>query len=358
VLAAHFKDYAAALAQRGQLVEQIAADKALTPEQLFEQVVHGVYDSKYQCGKTRVLTIDVVEDLTRELTELQLLQAIARSESIELRDIDIRADQALEVARKYRRDWMNRRGQLVDAWRSIAFVADQLQSGLDILFDGDVRNVGDNPFHLRARTGTLEAGVRFDAPLTRLIERNNYREALINYQQARRGYYQFEDSIAQGIRGQLRRVVLNQVNFELQRLAVIQAARQVMLNTFIDQESQRAQTTRATAARDVVQGISDLLNAQNSYMSIWINYEVLRLALDFNLGTMQLDSQGLWIDPGNIGPDYGKYDPWVWRSNPMHDGAPLEEIQGRMTPDGKPVDPIDQLPPPFLLPQPKEAGQP
>jgi hypothetical protein len=354
-LSIHFRAYAESLARRGQIVEELLADAQQTPEQLFEQLVKGVYNPNYQCGQTRILSFDVLEDITRELIELQILQAVARTESIELKDIDIRAEQALEVARKYRRDWMNARAGLVDSYRAVQFVADQLQGSLTLNFAGDIRNVGDNPFNLRSNTGRLLAGVQFDAPLTRLIERNNYREALINYQQARRNYYRFEDQIAQSLRGQLRRVVLNQINFELQRAAVIQAARQVMLNNFIDQESQRAQTTRVTAARDVVQAISDLLNAQNSYMSIWINYEVLRISLDFTLGTMQLDSEGLWIDPGTIGPDYGQYDPWVWRNGEHGDG---HMTAPELLPPGKQEDALHALPPAFLLPAPKEEAAP
>jgi hypothetical protein len=350
ILSGHFNAYAQSLGERGRIVEQLQADKSQTPEQLFEQLVRGVYNPAYVCGETRILTIDIVEDITRELTELQLLQAIARSEAIELQDIDIRADQALEVARRYRRDWMNARGALVDAWRLVQFNADPLQGFLDVFFSGDIANVSDNPFRLRAGNGRLRVGVQFDAPLTRLAERNIYRQALIEYQQARRSYYAFEDGIARGLRATLRTVTTNQINFELQRMAVLQAARQVMLNAFLEQESQRAQTTRVTAARDAVQAISDLLNAQNDFMSFWVNYEVLRLSLDFNLGTMQLDSEGLWIDPGNIGADYGQYDPWLRWQKETHDGLKVEEIGGQTAPHGQRADPIDELPPPFLLP--------
>src|SRR5205807_5291135 len=111
-----------------------------------------------------------------------------------------------------------------------------------------------------------------------------------------------------------------QINFETNRLAVIEAARQVMLNTFIDQETQRTATTRVTAARDAVQGLTDLNNAQNQFMLTFITYEIARLQLDFNMGTMALDEEGLWIDPGKIGPDYGKYDPWLWRNRPGSTG--------------------------------------
>ncbi len=40
--------------------------------------------------------------------------------------------------------------------------------------------------------------------------------------------------------------------------------------------------------------------SQDDFLSIWVSYQVLRLTLDFNLGTMQLDHEGQWIDPGVI----------------------------------------------------------
>jgi hypothetical protein len=341
----HFRGYAQSLDERIRIVDDLAANPNRMPDELFQQLVRGVYDRTYECGETTVLSFDVVEDITRELIELQLLQARARTESIEVEEVDLAAERALEVARRYRRDWMNARATLVDSWRRIQFNADQLQSTLNVVFSGDMINVSDNPFRLRTHTGFLRAGVQFDAPITRMAERNNYRQSLIEYQQARRSFYNFEDNVARQLRGQLRQLTTNEINFELQRLAVLEAARQVILNTFIDLESQATQTTRATAARDVVQALSDLLNAQNNFMSIWLNYEVQRISLDFNLGTMQLDEEGLWIDPGKIGQDYGQYDPWLWRT---HGGAPVgggDEKSG-------PGDRLEELPPAFMLPPP------
>lgn len=314
-LGGNFRGYHASLENRAQLVEELIANPNQTPEQLFEKLVRGVYDPHYECGKTRVITFDVVEDISRELTELLLLQARARTESVELAEVDLAAERALEVARKYRRDWMNARASLVDSWRLVQFNSDQLQSQLDIIFSGDLGNITDNPFKLRSTTGRLRAGVQFDAPITRLSERNTYRQSLIEFQQARRNYYTFEDNVARTLRGQLRSVLTFQLNFELQRLAVNQAARQVILNTFIDREDQRALTTRVTAARDAVQAVNDLLNAQNQFMRVFVTYEVVRMSLDLNLGTMQLDQEGLWIDPVRIGADYGEHDPWLRQFN-------------------------------------------
>jgi hypothetical protein len=379
IIGANFRRYAESLASRGQMVEELLANPPLSPEERFDRIVHGVFNPNFVCGKSSVLSIDVLEDVTRDLVELQLIQAVARAEAIELQDIDIKADQALEVARRYRRDWMNNRAALVDSWRLIQFNADQLQSDLNIRFSGDIGNIGDNPFNLNAATGRLRAGVEFDAPLTRLSERNTYRQALLEYQQARRNYYQFEDTVAQQLRGELRTITTNQINFELQRLAVLEAARQVMLNTFIDQEEQRTLTTRVTAARDAVSALADLLDAQNSFMGFWVNYEVLRRGLDLDLGTLQLDSEGLWIDPGRITEEYGKNDPWLWRTGMCLEGEALPEeiLPGTeerpaesddagaepadgMAPDADEPpapqdferDPVQDLPPPILLPPP------
>jgi hypothetical protein len=349
-LSQNFQGYAQTLADRSRLVDELLQNKEQTPEELFEKLVRGVFNSQYECGKTRVLTMDVVEDINRELIELQLLQAIARTETVELQEVDLRFDQALDVARRYRRDWMNARGALVDQWRLLQFNADRLQATLDIFFSGDISNIGDNPFRLRANTGRLRAGVQFDAPITRLSERNAYRQSLIEYQQARRNFYRFEDQVAQALRGRLRSLTSFEINFELNRLAVLEAARQVMLNTFIDQDAQRTATTRVTAARDAVQALTDLLNAQNQFMLVFISYEVQRLALDFNLGTMQLDSEGLWIDPGRIGTDYGQFDPWLWRSHPSAGGTTAGDGSSETLPPAKRSDPLEQLPPDFMLP--------
>lgn len=352
-LSEKFQSYAQELARRGQLAESLLETKPQDAEQLFKQVVLGLFTPAYECGKTRVLAIDLVEDISRELVELQLLQAVARAESIEINEVDMMADSALEVARKYRRDWMNQRANLVDRWRRLQFLADQLQAELDVFFTGTITNVNDNTFSLRPNTGPLRMGVQFDAPITRLQERNAYRQSLIEYQQARRTYYNFEDGVGLTLRAQLRQLTSFQINFEINRLAVLEAARQVMLNTFIDQESQRTATTRVTAARDVVQALTDLLQAQNNFMLIFISYEVQRLQLDFALGTMQLDTEGLWVDPGKIGPDYGKYDPWLWKDSPGSIGESGQD------PGGKELDrQIDELPPPFLLPTPPGENLP
>jgi len=260
-----------------------------------------------------------LSDLAIGILELSLVQARARADAVTLVPIDLDSSTAFEIAKDYRRDWMNRRAALVDSWRLIEFNADNLESTMDVVFEGDISNAGDNPLDLRDSTGRLRAGIQFDAPITRLDERNTYRQSLIEYQQARRAYYAFRDEVSRGLRGTLRSVVLNQLNFELRRSAILVAIEQVELARLRLQEPPKpeeaaGQRLGATTARDLVSALSDLLNAQNDFISVWATYEVLRRTLDFDLGTMQLDENGIWIDPGTISPEQGYPAPGEFKS--------------------------------------------
>lgn len=254
----------------------------------------------------------LVSALSADLLELSLIQARARAESVTLTPVEMTWREAVDIARLCRLDWMNARAALVDAWRLIRFNADSLESVLDVVFSGDVRNTGDNPFRLRGSTGTLRVGVQFDAPLTRLLERNTYRQALIEYQQARRNYYRFEDAVAAQLRAILRQIELNQVNFELRREALRVAVAQVeSARLRLEEPPRQTQLDGApaalgpTTAQNLLNALSALRGAQDDFLSVWVNYEVQRGLLDLSLGTMQLDENGLWIDPGPIGKRFG-----------------------------------------------------
>ncbi|MEO2049483.1 MAG: TolC family protein [Pirellulales bacterium] len=245
--------------------------------------------------------IDTLTKISGLLLELSLTQAGARLEAITFEPVTLDPQQALAIASTYRRDWMNARTALVDSWRLIYFNANDLLSNLDIVFSGDLGNVGDNPFRFRDTQGRLRVGLEFDAPLTRLAERNIYRQSLIEYQQARRQYYQFRDQVYQGLRNTLRQVRLNEVNFELRRAAVQVAISQVDLTQLRLSEPPQAGATSqlgATTARDLVQSLSDLLNVQNDFLSVWVNFDMQRLNLEFDLGIMELAADGQRLENG------------------------------------------------------------
>ena len=287
-------------------------------------------------------------DLANNVLEILLVQSRTRAENVSIQDtaIDLHPQAALEIARENRLDWMNERARLVDQWRLIRYYANDLRSGLDVEFSGDIRTRDDGPFKFDSRTGELRAALKFDAPLTRLSERNTYRQALIDYQRARMDYYEAEDQIAKDLRDVIRRLQLAQQNLEIRREAVWAAAVQIEMNQEIRNLAQASsQASGPTATRDAVSALSDLLSAQNEFLNIWVTYEVLRRTLDFGLGTMQLDASGMWIDPGAINPERGY--PGIGSSTDCWPG-PMVMPRGQRNPgdQGSVGIEAEELPPP------------
>ncbi len=228
--------------------------------------------------------------------EMSLLQAEARANSIELPEVDLEFEEAIRIAKCFRRDWMNARASLVDAWRQIEFSADQLEAQLDLVFDGNMGNVGDNPVKFRADNGTLRAGLRFDTPIVRQAERNRYRQALIQYQQARRQYYQFEDEVIRNLRQTIRAINQNKILFELNRQNIKVALDGLELAR-LNLDDPSATSLGPTTVINLTRNINSLQVTQNGFLNVWVQFEVLRQNLDYDLGTMQIGPDGAWLDP-------------------------------------------------------------
>lgn len=247
--------------------------------------------------------VSLAVHLDNLVKELSLVQARSRLEVITVEPVDLHPLEALAIARANRVDWMNNRATLIDTWRLIEFNANALESGLDIVFSGDVGTVGqNNPFDFSHTNGGLRAGLRFDAPFTRLNERNIYRAQLIAYQQARRRLIQFEDTVHQSLRINLRQLSQQRANLEIQRRAMAIAIRRVderreNLNKPVAPAAPGAtpQQFGPTAARDLLDALSDLRSVQNNVMSVWLAYYASHMTLIRDLGVMQLDENGLWV---------------------------------------------------------------
>ncbi len=241
--------------------------------------------------------------LSEDVMTLRLIQARARLESIELSVVDVESELAFEVAREHRLDWMNARSNLVDQWRNIEIVADQLRSDLSVSIGGNIRNEGSNPVDFRAKNSQLSAGVQFDAPLDRFLERNSYRQALISYDQARRSYYTYVDGVHQQIRSSIRAIQLAQVSFELQRDSVLTSIKRVhtaQLNLTKPPTGSSRVGSVDSSAEALTNALDNLLSSQNEFMQMWLQYQARRMTLMLMLGVFNLDDTGRWIDPGEI----------------------------------------------------------
>ena len=242
-------------------------------------------------------------NLLRLIEQLVLVQARARLEAIDVDKLEIPPALAYRVALENRLDFMNGRAALVDQWRRIQIQANTLQSAVNITGSTDVRTASNNPVDFRAATANARLGLEFDAPLTRLLERNNYRQSLIQYQQSRRRLIQSRDGLNLGVRALLRNIELLQKNLEIRRRSVAIAIRQVDLTRASlyapvrpPAPGQRAVPFGPTAARDLIRALSALRDSQNSLLATYLDYYSAKLTLARELGIMQLDDDGRWIN--------------------------------------------------------------
>ncbi len=263
--------------------------------------------------ETADAVVGLVSEIAAAVDEMSLIQARARVEAITIEPERIDPDIAFEVARANRLDWMNNRAALVDQWRLIQFNAMALLAGLDLEIDGDLSTTGTNPARFRAPTGNMGGRLRFDAPLTRLRERNNFRQAILDYQQVRRQQIRYEDGIKLSIRQLLRQLELDERNLETQRRAVIIAIRRVDQTRLslsqpappppppspdgsIPLVDAAAGQLAPTATLNLIYAFNDLRSSQDALTSIWINYYATRASLAYQLGVMNLDENGVWVD--------------------------------------------------------------
>ena len=65
-----------------------------------------------------------------------------------------------------------------------------------------------------------------------------------------------------------------------------------------------ASTLGPTTAQNLISSYNSLQDMQNSLLSQWVNYEIQRSMTDLLLGSMKLDDDYNWIDPGPIGREF------------------------------------------------------
>jgi hypothetical protein len=243
-----------------------------------------------------------VQKFLQRVGRLALVPARARLEMVTVEAVDLGTDDAFRVALANRLDFMNGRAALVDRWRSIQINADALQSVVSVTSSGDLRTARNNPVSFRAPTGSLRLGLEFDAPFTRLLERNAYRESLIQYQQSRRDFIQSRDSLHLGLRALIRQLEQLRQNLEIQRGAVTISIRRVDQTQLLLNEPRPTPqpgvkpNINSSTARDLLDAQSSLLSTQNSLLGVWLNYYAARMRLYRELGIMMLDPEGQWIE--------------------------------------------------------------
>ncbi|MEE3373073.1 MAG: TolC family protein [Planctomycetota bacterium] len=305
-------------------IEEFKADRKqldVTLSDLKEEATDAITDlqklrdefSAEMPGATRRSLVIWLSRALRLIQRATLAQGRARLEAVTVEPIEMEPETAFKIALSNRLDFMNGRAALVDSWRQIEINANALQSVLNVTAGGDLRTARNNPVSFRAPAGSLRMGVEFDAPLTRLLERNSYRESLIRYQRNRRDFIQSRDSLHIDLRALLRNINRTRRDLAIQRRAVAIALRQVdqaqsrlYAPVAPPRPGQRTAPFGPVTTRNIVGALQSLLRTQNQFLAGWLNLYADRMRLARELGTMQLAPNGEWIKgplPGTPGAE-------------------------------------------------------
>jgi len=251
----------------------------------------------------RSQVVALLSDLSDLFLELSLTRASARLESIVLDHIKISPDEAYGIASNHRLDWKNARAKLVDSWRDVDIARDDLRTDLDLVLSGDLGSDSMGAGQFRSDESRVSVGIEIDTPLAKIKERNKYKASLVRYEQTRRDFLAYQDSILRSFREHQRLSNLFQLNFELSRAAVRGAIAQVDLARMrLGEPPKPGRNSQfgATTARDLVNALNDLLDASNRFVEVWIGYEAMRMRLAYDLGTMELTENGLWVKSSHV----------------------------------------------------------
>jgi hypothetical protein len=239
---------------------------------------------------------------------------------------------AVQHALSNRWDLMNARAQVVDSWRQLKVTANGLMGVFNVQYNlqSSTPQTGSHPFAFSTDRTSQALTFNTQLPLNRLAERNAYRTALINYQQARRALMTLEDNIAVQVRFDVRQLQLFANNYRIQKLvlqslyAQVESALEVITAPADPSALQTTGTTgQANAAaltNQYLSALSSLNGAQTRMYDIWLSYLATRIQLYLDLESLRTDEHGVWIEPGTLelaGPDAcGKP-----AANPSSDGG-------------------------------------
>ena len=213
----------------------------------------------------------------RELEELKILHP------------EITSDEAQESALAMRLDLYNVRDQFVDAGRRVHVVANGLRPQVDIVSSVALNSdpQGDGASLPQWGRYRWNAGLNVDLPFERTAQRNNYRAAIINQEQAGRQLQQREDEIKLQVRNDWRNLEQARRNFASSEIGVELSERRVQ------EQELRAQVGRGTA-RDLVDAQNDLIAQKNLRTQALVAHTIARLQFWNDMGILYIKDNGRW----------------------------------------------------------------
>ncbi len=265
--------------------------------------------------------------------------------------VEITMDNAMLTALFNRLDLMNERGRVADARRDIKYAADDLRSVLNLQATQLIRTKADRPFGFTFDESSTQLRLILDLPLNRKQQRNQYREALIDYYAAVRRLMEREDSVKLSVRRQLRNLALARALYEISVASAALAAERV-----VNTRMQLALGLPGVAARDFLEAQDAYRRALSAVADNRIGYITDRMQFFLDLELIELDQRGMWpqfkemnyqptpvLDwPDDALPVYGTIPEFLWLSEELRATEragypPFRHADWHMLPEGDPT---------------------
>jgi Outer membrane efflux protein len=205
----------------------------------------------------------------------------------------------VRTALEYRLDLMNARAQLYDSWRQIRFQANSLKGILNVGVTNQVFTppTTTNPFGFFSQASQFSLVLNAELPLIRLAERNNFRAALISYQRQRRNLQNTEDALKLQLRNDIRGMQVAAITYEIAKQSLElnirlkdQAFEQIIAPPQAGAGQGLAQSANAAAqTSNLISFQSNLIRAEGSLLTAWQNFQLARLSLYRDIGTLPYD---------------------------------------------------------------------
>ena len=242
------------------------------------------------------LALDTLKILLGLSTDANLVLDEAELRELKIIHPDISVQDAIRVALACRLDLQNLGNEVEDAQRAVALAANGLLPQVDLRAEASISSPEDK------RAGLVlpdleryrwSAGVDFDLPLDRKLQRNTYRTALIRQEQATRARTEAEDTIKLQIREDWRALEQAKRNYENSELGVKLAQWRV------EEQDLLAEVGRGRA-QDQVDAQNDLTAAQNQRTQTLVDHTVARLRFWEHMGILFIKEHGQWEDVSDV----------------------------------------------------------
>ena len=234
-----------------------------------------------------LLGLSADDNIVLDDNEMQLLSETGMSIP------DIGLDQAVELAVQTRLDLYTELDRVQDAARRVDVAANALLPALDFSLVASVPDApGGSLGELDFENTVYTAGLNLDLPLDSMLERNDYRRALIDYEATTRNYLLAKDNVVLDVIDAYRRMSEARKSYDINVTSVQINERRV-------EEAELRAELGLGDIQDTVDSQNDLTAARTELIGSIVDHNIAKLEFWRDVGMLYVDDSGQWEEGVN-----------------------------------------------------------